>query len=102
MATATAQQLRIEETSQEPDAFTEMFRKVADDLNRRYIRGTDDYVREHHLGLQRDLRQAEDELNRVWSLGREGRANAAMFREALSRWQRLHVRAREVFKAARE
>ncbi|NQT82028.1 hypothetical protein HQ563_03335 [bacterium] len=77
------------EASQQPEVFRDMFLKAADDLNRRYARGTDEYVREHNPELRK-------RLNEVWIAGRQGKAGLEDFRDVLKRWYFLHLRAGEI------
>jgi hypothetical protein len=66
-----------------PDPFAEMFKKAVDELNRRYIEGTIDYIRKRHPDLYQKTNDAEDRLNEVWKAGLQGKAGIKKFRQTL-------------------
>ena len=80
-----------------PDPFAEMFEKAVDDINKRYIEGTDDYIRKLHPDVYQKTNQAEDKLNEVWKAGLEGKARIEEFRPVLEEWSRLHLRSIEIY-----
>jgi hypothetical protein len=47
------------------DPFAEMFKKAMDELKRRHIEGTIDYIEKHHPDLYKKTNEAEDGLNEV-------------------------------------
>ncbi|MFC1715624.1 hypothetical protein ACFL6S_18285 [Candidatus Poribacteria bacterium] len=81
----------------EPDLFSEMFGKAADEINRRYIAGTIGYIREHHTDLYQKTREAEDKLNEVWQAGLECEANIDEFRIVLKEWYSLQLQGIEIY-----
>lgn len=85
------------ETQALPDPFAEMFKKAVDELNRRYIEGTIDYIRKHHPDLYQKTNDAEDRLNEVWKAGLQGKAGIEEFRETLKRWYLLHLQGIEIY-----
>ena len=89
-----------EETSQDP--FLEMFEKAVDELNRHYIDGTTDHIETYHPDLYREIDEAENELNRVWRAGLDGKAGIEEFRETLGRWYRLHIGGIEIYSKRRK
>ncbi|HUU29586.1 MAG TPA: hypothetical protein VM123_17425 [archaeon] len=74
------------------DPFAEMFEKAADELNRRYIEGTLDYIRKNHPNLCQKTNEAEDRLNEVWKAGLQAKAGIEEFREVLNQWYVLNLR----------
>lgn len=85
------------ETQALPDPFAEMFKKAVDELNRRYIEGTIDYIRKHHPDLYRKTNDAEDRLNEVWKAGLQGKAGIEKFRKTLKAWYLLHLQGIEIY-----
>ncbi len=79
------------------DPFAEMFKKAVDELNRRYIEGTIDYIRKHHPDLYQKTNQAEDRLNEVWKAGLQGKAGIEEFRKTLKEWYLLHLQGIEIY-----
>jgi len=80
-----------------PDPFAEMFKKAVDELNRRYIEGTIDYIRKHHPELYQKTNEAEDRLNEVWKAGLQGKAGIEEFRRTLKEWYLLHLQGIEIY-----
>jgi len=66
-----------------PDPFAEMFKKAVDELNRRYIEGTIDYIRKHHPDLYQTTNEVESRLNEVRKAGLQGEAGIEKFRKTL-------------------
>lgn len=94
----TAAKGKTPEPSENPqDPFAELFEKTVDELNQRYIDGTTDHIETYHPDLYREIDEAENELNRVWRAGLEGKAGVEEFRAALGHWYRLHVRSIEIY-----
>ena len=73
------------------DPFAKMFRKAADEINRRYMEGTMGYIREHHTELYQKTREAQNRLNEVWQAGLEGKTGVDEFREVLKGWYSLQL-----------
>lgn len=79
------------------DPFAEMFKKAVDELNRRYIEGTIDYIRKQHPDLYQETNETEDRLNEVWKAGIQGKAGIEEFRKTLKEWYLLHLRGIEIY-----
>lgn len=79
------------------DSFAEMFKKTVDEIKRRYVEGSIDYIIKHHPNLYRKTNEAEDRLNAVWKAGRKGEAGIEEFREALKQWYLLNLKGIEVY-----
>ena len=80
-----------------PDPFAEAFEKTVDEINKRYIEGTDDCIRKFHPDLYQQIDDAENRLNEVWKAGLEGKAEIEEFRDVLKQWFRLHLRSIEIY-----
>lgn len=80
-----------------PDSFAEAFEKTVDEINKRYIEGTDDYIRKFHPDLYQEINKAEDKLNEAWRAGLQGKAEIKEFREVLKQWFRLHLGSIEIY-----
>lgn len=85
------------QAEQAPDPFAEIFRKAVDELNRRYIEGTLDFIRKRHPDLYQKTNEAEDRLNEVWKAGLQGKAGIEAFRETLKDWYHLHLQGIEIY-----
>jgi hypothetical protein len=83
------------------DPFEDAFKKAANDIGERYVRGTDDYVREHHPDLYARTEEADKRMNELWTAGRQGKATIDQFREALNEWYLLHLKGIEIYVAER-
>jgi hypothetical protein len=81
------------------DPFDEMFKKAANDLGERYIRGTSDYIRDRHPDLHQKTEEADGRMNEVWTAGRQSKATVEEFREALNEWYLLHLKGIEIYAA---
>jgi len=82
---------------QVPDLFAEMFKKAVDELNRRYIEGTIDYIRKRHPDLYQKTNEIEDRLNEVWKAGFQGKAGIEKFRNILKEWYFLNLKTIEIY-----
>lgn len=71
-----------------------------DELNRRYISGTMEFIRKHRPDLYRKTDDAEDELNEVWKAGLQGKSTTQGFREVLGRWYLLNLRGIHIYSEA--
>lgn len=85
------------QAEQVPDPYAEMFTKAVDELNRRYIEGTLDYIRKNRPDLYQKTNEAEDRLNEVWKAGLQGRAGIEVFWETLKDWYHLHLQGIEIY-----
>jgi hypothetical protein len=77
-----------------------MFKKAANDLGERYIRGTSDYIRDHHPALRQKTEEADRRMNEVWAAGLQGKASIEEFRKVLGEWHALHLRQIEIYAMA--
>jgi len=94
----TAEKGREKSQTEQPfDPFAEMFKKAVDELNRRYIEGTIDYIRKHHPDLYQKTNEAEDRLNEIWKAGLQGKAGIGEFRKTLKEWYLLHLQGIEIY-----
>ena len=82
---------------QVPDPFAEMFKNAVDELNRRYIEGTINYIRKHHPDLYQKTNEAEDRLNEGWKVGLQGKVGIEEFRKILKEWYLLHLQGIEIY-----
>jgi len=80
----------------------QMFKKAANDIAERYVRGTDAHIRMHHPDLCERTESAHERLEEVWLAGRRGEASIEEFRVALKEWQGLHFEQIEVYERERE
>jgi len=85
------------QAEQTADPFAGMFKKAVDDLNRRYIKGTIDYVRKRHPDLYQKTNEAEDRLNEGWKAGLQGKIGIEEFRKILKEWYLLHLQGIEIY-----
>jgi hypothetical protein len=90
------------EASNRPDQcirrlFEEMFKKAANDLGERYLRGTTEYIQQHHPELHREIETADIRMNEVWSAGLVGKASPPDFRSALGCWYKLYLKAIQIY-----
>ncbi|MEJ5377082.1 MAG: hypothetical protein WHX93_10930 [bacterium] len=85
------------QSKQTPDPFAEIFRKAVDELSRRYMDGTLDYIQKRHPDLYQKTNQAEDRLNEAWKAGLQEKAGIEEFREVLKDWYFLHLQGIEIY-----
>lgn len=79
------------------DPFSEMFRKVADELNRRYIEGTIPYITEHDPDLYQKINKALEKIDEILKEGPEGKAGIEEFQNALKQWYFLLLQGIELY-----
>ena len=82
------------------DPFDDMFKKVANDLGERYVRGTSDYILDRHPALHQKTEEVDRRMNEIWKAGRQGKASIEGFRTVLGEWHALHLRQIKIYAMA--
>jgi hypothetical protein len=74
------------------------FKNVVKKIEEVYVEGTLKWVEENDPELARELREAEDELNRVWRANIDGKSSILEFKQALKRYFGANLKANERYK----
>jgi len=75
------------------DKFEIMAKKATDEIEKRFINGTIDFIKEHVRSLYERINRTWERLDKVWIAGRNGNATIEEFREVLEEWYLLHIKA---------
>lgn len=91
-------QMEKEHLPKDNDRFELMFKKATDEIEKRYLKGTIDYIIENYGSLYKRINRAWKRLDEVWIAGRKGNATIEEFREVLKEWYLLNIKAIEIYK----
>lgn len=92
--------LEMEEEHQpkDNDIFELMFKKATDEIEKRYLKGTIDYIIENYGSLYKRINRTWERLDEVWIAGRKGNATIEEFREVLKEWYSLYIKGIKFYK----
>lgn len=90
------------QNDQRPDynvKFKLMFEKATDEIEKRYIDGTLEYIETSDNDLYNEINNAINEVDKVWIAGRTGNATIEEFRKILKKWHLLNLQAIDIYKS---
>ncbi len=75
-----------------------LFQEAVHKIEEVYLDGTDEWVEENDPELTREMKEAEDALNRVWRGNIDGKSPVFEFKQALKRYFEAVMKANERYK----
>lgn len=74
-----------------------VFEKADSEIDRAYIPGTLEFIREVFPELAEEIDRAEDQINQLWLKAREEAVDMEAFLGAVDTWRKLHLRGIRFF-----
>ena len=90
------------QTNLAPDPCADLFEKTVDELNRKYLSGTIDFIRKFHSDIYQKINVAEEQLNNVWRECLKQKAGIEEFRDVVHKWYLFNLRAIQLYSQERE